>query len=862
LFALIFIFVAARVHASDPSYSVRDLTLELGEERVVELDGGPFVAAHSSSDRIVSARIEGKLLRLKALDFGRATVVVVGELANDISSVTVPTRPVVMPRLRQPVASGTGILLGTRVGFRDKESLFGTRVVQEEFLRMQVKEDLISSSGHVVTASPLFYAEPKPLRTVDAVSLGIFRNDHSWGLRFGDLDPFQKLAGGPVRGLRADLRAKNHAVNAWAGVLRSGIDHALFGRRASAIVGAEDSWRMSPGRALSVHALSFKAHPELRLPSDGMEAGVKFHAGSAWLGGVDAGLVSDKSGALAFEGSTLLDLNLMSLSLSAFHAPDDHQVYSRPSRFGPAQDGYALSLTAGPAEGVWRLGGGYGSTLVFAAVDEYPGITRLQSVSSQLSVRASDRLQSLMSYSFYDSYFEPFSYGLAQVEKGHQIEAGSDWEYRPRSFVTVSVIDQAAQSSRDETSYETRQFFAGLKRKFFAGGEDFLHLQAGAGRFHYPTLLSLDGHYWLTRVSGLWDHDWLKLEGQLQSELRLTDQTIHTMRAQAGFKILPDSHQELSIALTHYFEWARNVYSKSRGVFFSYVYHFGEIARSTPRMRAKKCEITGRVFLDVNGNGVWDDGDRAFAESPVRLSGQGVELKARTDVLGEYRFPDLCEGNFQIEILRVDPSPRLVSESPRIVEAGDRADFIFTAAGEIAGSVFNDLNENFRLDDTEPLVTGVTVGLTDERGETTGLVAEDGRFRFESVSPGPKRLFVEEGSLPIGFRADKPAERSLVLSSSTIVREDMAIVAERGVAGRLFVDVNGNGHWDKGDKPIDGEWVRFGTHKTLTGEGGRFIFRHLPPLSGVVRFRNAQSPSIELGAEPALITDVLVPVRP
>ena len=67
----------------------------------------------------------------------------------------------------------------------------------------------------------------------------------------------------------------------------------------------------------------------------------------------------------------------------------------------------------------------------------------------------------------------------------------------------------------------------------------------------------------------------------------------------------------------------------------------------------------GRLYVDANGNGAWDDGERLLAHTPVTLLNADGEALATTttDAAGQYRFYDLLAGDIGASLEWEHPAP-------------------------------------------------------------------------------------------------------------------------------------------------------------------------------------------------------------
>ncbi|MBI1860480.1 MAG: hypothetical protein HYR96_06145 [Deltaproteobacteria bacterium] len=204
---------------------------------------------------------------------------------------------------------------------------------------------------------------------------------------------------------------------------------------------------------------------------------------------------------------------------------------------------------------------------------------------------------------------------------------------------------------------------------------------------------------------------------------------------------------------------------------------------------------------------------------------------------------------------------RLITDSERSVQVrqGERSvhDFVLSDRAEIRGVVFDDIHRDGKLVGDSPRVPMAAVLWRDGSGREGRAETEGGRFRVTGLSEGQVELRVDPASLPSGFTVRESVK--VMAGASRIENITIAVLAERSVSGRLFLDPKGTHTWDPSKIGIDGVKLKLGPFRAVTGEGGQFIFRHLPPVEGVVSFGDCKSSSVRLGVEPKTIQDVWVP---
>ena len=189
-----------------------------------------------------------------------------------------------------------------------------------------------------------------------------------------------------------------------------------------------------------------------------------------------------------------------------------------------------------------------------------------------------------------------------------------------------------------------------------------------------------------------------------------------------------------------------------------------------PGPSLERSGLYGRVFLDVNANGIRDAGEPAIANARVLVG----SMSARTDSSGAYRVWDLVP--FEPVIVSLDSvsldSPLLVPLFARtsIVPGPNRfrtLDIPVVEAGIIEGRVVR----------SGAGVGGVTLILTDRRtGTRRSLVTfNDGAFYLMGVKPGDYELTVEEQVLDALAVDAEPVRFSLTPTANGICRSDLEV---------------------------------------------------------------------------------------
>ncbi|HEX3356625.1 MAG TPA: SdrD B-like domain-containing protein [Tepidisphaeraceae bacterium] len=235
--------------------------------------------------------------------------------------------------------------------------------------------------------------------------------------------------------------------------------------------------------------------------------------------------------------------------------------------------------------------------------------------------------------------------------------------------------------------------------------------------------------------------------------------------------------------------------------------------------------INGNVWNDVNADGIRAVGDPGLAGWTVYLDLNGnsvldsTEPSTITDALGSFSFPALTVGTYHVATIVQDgwnPSPGHPSSVDVTVTGGRTANVqfpVFTPTlGSISGEVWNDLDGNGFIGTGEPGIQGWTVfldqnsnGMLDD-GEPSTLTDADGNYSFSDVPVGATKVV----ELPaVGWTPTAPATavHFITIPNGTAVPQINFGNKQRtngGISGAAFVDSNGNGVLDAGEKGLAG----------------------------------------------------------
>ena len=321
-------------------------------------------------------------------------------------------------------------------------------------------------------------------------------------------------------------------------------------------------------------------------------------------------------------------------------------------------------------------------------------------------------------------------------------------------------------------------------------------------------------------------------------------------------------------------------------------YNFGELPDA---------QIAGKVYSDLNNNGVADAGEAGIGSPPVTLTlsgtddlGQPVNLTTTTDAAGNYAFKGLRPGSYTVT--ETQPAGYLPGKARAgtgvtaggtpsadgnviagialgIGQAGASFDFGELASTSLAGFVYIDANKNGVRDAGETAgIGGVTLTLTgtDDLGQAvnaTATTANDGSYSFPNLRPGTYQVDETQpaqwqdggdavgtvNGTPNGALSGNDRIGSIVLGAGQAGVNYNFGETGQGLGGFVYVDANGNGVRDAGETGIAGAAIAVintATNATVnltTDASGAYLAPNLP--AGTYRIAETQPPPYADGQE-------------
>ncbi len=202
--------------------------------------------------------------------------------------------------------------------------------------------------------------------------------------------------------------------------------------------------------------------------------------------------------------------------------------------------------------------------------------------------------------------------------------------------------------------------------------------------------------------------------------------------------------------------------------------------------RNRPVAIEGRIYVDTNLNGRYDEGERPLRGIVVTLD-RGMDRR-ETDREGRYAFESLAPGRHHVTVeattLRADLSVLGALSGDVTIGPLTRARIDFRACvnRRVTGIVFVDVNGNDRHDTDEPVVSDALVFIA---GGSNTLSSPDGSFRLGDVPPGRHALQIAPASLPgeliapATMQVDVPVTRDVTGIQVGVVPRPRAVVRKR-----------------------------------------------------------------------------------
>jgi uncharacterized repeat protein (TIGR01451 family) len=260
--------------------------------------------------------------------------------------------------------------------------------------------------------------------------------------------------------------------------------------------------------------------------------------------------------------------------------------------------------------------------------------------------------------------------------------------------------------------------------------------------------------------------------------------------------------------------------------------NFGEI---------KPSSISGRVFEDLNNNGIFDAGENPIAGVSVNMGGAAAQI-AITDAQGYYTFNNLLPGNYSLK--PTDPSGYLDGKDHigtlggTLVNGmatginlpsggqGSSYDFGYIKPAALSGTAYEDVDGNGVFNPGDNILPGVPVNIT---GTITGggnysqtvITDANGGYSIGNLLPGSYSAGVTTPSGYVAAKANAGTTGGIATTNqitnipvpfgANSQNNNFGAVKPTTLSGFVYQDNDTNGNKNAGDTGITGATV------TLTG---------------------------------------------
>jgi hypothetical protein len=173
--------------------------------------------------------------------------------------------------------------------------------------------------------------------------------------------------------------------------------------------------------------------------------------------------------------------------------------------------------------------------------------------------------------------------------------------------------------------------------------------------------------------------------------------------------------------------------------------------------------VTGYAFVDANGNGLFDPGEKPIPGLLLTLGRQ--EAITGNHYTGRFAFWPVKPGTYELSLqeLPFGLVPRISLPLSLNLSAGEYEVLLpFEQYSSISGIVYNDANQNGRRDAGESGIPGAVVVAADAFGRKQAITSSTGRFNVR-VEPGVVEVSLLESSLPKRFVPTTPATLRLTI---------------------------------------------------------------------------------------------------
>lgn len=187
--------------------------------------------------------------------------------------------------------------------------------------------------------------------------------------------------------------------------------------------------------------------------------------------------------------------------------------------------------------------------------------------------------------------------------------------------------------------------------------------------------------------------------------------------------------------------------------------------------------------------------------------------------------------------------------------------------GVLNGRVFLDRNRDGIRQADEPGIPGVRVRLVGTRLSLN--TAREGFFTIQNVKQGLYTVGVGKESLPLGYLVPENAQARVTIGNGRRTDVEIPLILSGQVRGTIFIDENGSGAVDPGERRLEGQWVTLTSTETGAAQTshsasfGQYGFENVAPGTYTLKTTISGRPVIRTleisGEDPFVIVPISIP---
>ena len=144
----------------------------------------------------------------------------------------------------------------------------------------------------------------------------------------------------------------------------------------------------------------------------------------------------------------------------------------------------------------------------------------------------------------------------------------------------------------------------------------------------------------------------------------------------------------------------------------------------------------------------------------------------------------------------------------------------------LCGYVFYDLNSNGIKDKDEQGVENVTINV--EPGNKTATTNKNGYYRIDNIVGKKIAASIDLKTIPQHYLLTTSASKTLDTKHGKLNRLDFGITTRSEIVGVVFVDLNGNGKYDKEESSLSGVKLILDDKESITTDvAGQYLFSNV-----------------------------------